>query len=124
MTAVCDRSRRSGHGPGVHVGGPLSTTYSEPKPVYGPFPCEGLRIDEAITVVLPLLPRRAAISGGEDKGEGQKKICQLLLRRSLATSIWLKLWQREAPWNGTTGTNQLAHPVLKHGANTLRNSIR
>ncbi len=41
-----------------------------------------LRIDEAITIVLSLLPRREANSGGEDKGEGQEKICQLLLHRS------------------------------------------
>ena len=32
-----------------------------------------LRIDEAITVVWSLLPRRAANSGGEDQGEGQEK---------------------------------------------------
>ena len=37
-----------------------------------------------MTVALSLLPRRAANSGGEDKGEGQEKICQLLFRRSLA----------------------------------------
>ena len=41
-----------------------------------------LWIDEAITVVWFLLPRREANSGGEDKGEGQEEICQLLLRRS------------------------------------------
>ena len=30
----------------------------------------------------------------------------------------LKPQQREAPWNGTTGTSQFSDPVLKHGANT------
>ena len=33
-------------------------------------------IDEAITAVLSLLPRREANSGGEDQGEGQEKVCQ------------------------------------------------
>ena len=49
------------------------------------------RIDEAITVVLSLLPRREANSGGEDKGEGQEKICQLLFRRSQVRAVVLNL---------------------------------
>ena len=54
----------------------------------------------------------------------QRPFTGVLDVRALATAGWLKPKRARSPVNGTNGTNQLADPVLKHGANTLRDSIR